>query len=48
MGGRAEVESRAWKLEVELRNSQAKVELIAGKPLVDPCSIAEPLEEPRS
>lgn len=38
MGGRA---------EVELRDSRAKAELIAGKPLADPCSIAEPLEEPR-
>lgn len=40
------MESRAWRLELELRDPQAKAELMTGKPLEDPCNGAEPLEEP--
>lgn len=47
MGRRAEVESGARRLEVELRDPRAKVELMTGKPLEDSCSIAEPQVEPR-
>jgi len=47
MGHRAEEESGAWRLEVELRDSWAMDELMTGKPQADPCSRAVPLEEPR-
>lgn len=41
MGWRAQVESGAWRVEVEL----AKAELMTGTPLVDPYSLVETLEE---
>lgn len=47
MGRRAEVDSRPWRVEVELRDPLAKVELMTGMLQVDPCSQAELLEELR-
>lgn len=47
MGRRAEEESGALRLDVELRDPQTTAELMTGKPQVDPCSWVEQLEETR-